>query len=878
MGMPFTVPVLGKVHVRTGVTLALLAVAVVVFALWRDEPDSPESPDAPPETRGAVGNQDSGHNGRREGGTGVVPAPYEEASGRGLTVVGRVEDTTGAAIPDAPLSVDFHVGESTFGDPHTKASVVADGDGAFSFTLPSGGAWSATVAPRVPGYVADESIMLLRPDRAPEQAVVVLHALDATRSIRVVDASGRAIAGVRLHVEQTDEIRTTDRSGHARVRVSRSFGPLRVRLTHPKSVATTRAVDAWRGDGPQELEFVLAEGYALSGIARDPAGRPVPGVVVRLVSWTVVRAETDDRGQFHLDGLDPNRKSQRLTFRHPDYLPQTVTASPDQAGFPLEITLRRGLDVCGLVLGPDGRPVMGALVTLGHDQLIGRSRRTTDANGWFCVGAPVRGELMLRVSYPGLAPHMRQIRAEADTADLKITLDRGRVLGGRVIDEDGRPIPDAGLSFHLTDPMDLGRWCDADANGNWLVEGLPSGTVQLECFKYGFIPVEKSDVPTGRRNLDIVMIRSGGIEGTVVDASGQPITRFRVALTPSAKPGAARPARPPSAWSLPGRLFEAVGGRFTSGRTPLRPGMAYRIEVSARGYATRVIEPYVPTLRPRNDPVKVILSGGGEVSGRATDQHGRPVDGVVIAPAGAFPDGVVALARGPRTTTDAAGTYTLTGLSTGSVEIEARHPDYAPVRQRVQIVRGRMIYAEDLVMLAAGALQVDVRLGADSDLGDTKVVLEAEGTGKRAEHRLASKSLTLPWLLAGRYRVSLVSSRPELNGLSTTLDIPAGHRRAIAFEPVPPTCDLIGNVTIDGQVPSNEVVTLVISRVNTDGSRTRHASRGSRPDGSFAFRDLEPGRWHIAASFNRNGRRHSGELAVTLEPGHRPVRLALRTQ
>lgn len=862
---------------RTGVTFfAFLTAVVAGLVLWWDEPDSTDSPDAPSNTGNTVGTgglDDGGQRGQRPS---VVPAPFAEATGTGLTILGRVENASGSPVPDAPLSVKLHVGESTFGAPHTTNPVVADGEGSFSFTLPSGGAWSATVTSRVPGFVAADLVMSLRPDQPPGRAVLVLHPLNAERTVRTLDPDGRAISGVRLHIDQTNQVIHTDERGHARVRISRSFGPVWAHLSHKLCSATTRSIDAWRGEGPQVLEFVLGNGYAISGIASDPQGRPVSGVVVRLVGWTVVRTETDEQGRFFLAGFNPNRNNQRLTLRHEDYLPATVTAPRKGAGILLEVTLQRGLDVCGTVTGPDERPVMGALVTLGQDQMVGRSRRTTGARGEFCLGAPVRGELILRVSYPGLAPHLRHIHAEPDAPPLEIKLERGHVLGGRVVDEDGHPIRGATLSFHLEEPMDLGRWTVSDESGNWLVEGLPTGVVQLGCFEYGYIPVERKDIATGQRNLDVVMTRSGGIEGTVVDQTNQPITRFRIAFTPSVAPGGSPAARPPASWSLPGRLFESADGRFSSGRTPLSPNQAYRVEVSATGYATRVIEPYTPTLSPRNDPVKVVLTGGGGVSGRVTDAQNRGVANAVVAPAPSFLDGMVELAHGPRATTDATGAYTLRGLATGSVEIEARHARFAPVRRQVQIVRGQVSHEEDLVMRAAGSLHVDVRVDP-ADLGQTRVVLEPNGPGKRTEHPLSSNTLTLPWVLAGNYRISLASSRPDLDGLGTTVDIVAGRRRPIAFEPVLPTCDLRGHVTIDGRVPTNVVVDLVLSRINADGTRTRHANRDSRSDGSFVFGDLEPGRWHIAASFTRNGRRLAGEQIVAVEPGQPPVKIALKT-
>ena len=83
---------------------------------------------------------------------------------------------------------------------------------------------------------------------------------------------------------------------------------------------------------------------------------------------------------------------------------------------------------------------------------------------------------------------------------------------------------------------------------------------------------------------------------------------------------------------------------------------------------------------------------------------------------------------------------------------------------------------------------------------------------------------------------------------------------------------------VDGRVPTDIVIDLVLSRVHPDGTRTHHANRGSRPNGSFSFPDLKPGRWHIGASFTHGGQRLSGQLTVGVKPGQPPIQIRLRTQ
>ena len=779
-------------------------------------------------------------------------------------------------MPDAKIRLDLRRGEPTFVDPIVTELIESDDQGAFGFRTPSGGVWTATLTARIPDHVAAAAQVTIRADGMPEAPVVVVHPLDATRLVRIVDSNGRPIEGAEILIRQNDETILTDDAGQAVVRVSRSFGRLRAVIKHREYAAVVRSIDAWRGEGPQHLEFVLPGGFGISGAVRDRAGRPVAGVIVRLVTWTGLRTTTDDEGGFVLNGLDPTRGEQRLTFRHPDYLPGVSSIDATRGRLPLEISLKRGIDVCGRVESPDGEPLIGALVTLGTDKRVGRSMRTTDASGGFCVGAPVRGDTMLRVSYPGLVPHISEITAEPDAEPIVVRLASGNRFGGRVLDTSGRPVSRAFLGFYVQEPRDLDRRTQTDEEGYWQIDGVPS-FVHVSVERYGYLGVTKRDVPTGRRNFDITLVRSGGIEGRVIDSSGQPVPRFRVAMTPPRTKGKQQSARPPGGWGLPGKQFENEDGRFTSGPTPLRPGEAYRIEISAEGFQTAFLEPYLPTLQPRNDPVTVRLRPGGDADGAVIDESGRPIEGAVVALRSAFNRLDWRVEQGPRAATDKGGGFTLRGLPTGRVEVEVRHQRYAPVKHDVVITRGRISPIPIFVLTASGGLTVNVRLPPNTAMPATQIELGPRDGSQSTIHPMTGTELSLPWVRAGMYTLTLKSSDADLNGLSSTVEIAQGRSRRVVFHPVPPRCDLTGRVTIDGQAP-NHVVSITLSRVLADNTVKHHSRQNTRRDGSFAFPNLEPGPWRIDAAFTSNGTRRSGGRQVSLQPALEPVEIALRTR
>jgi len=776
------------------------------------------------------------------------------------------------------VEVDIYRGERPVGSPADSSRLTSDATGAFSVRLPGAGAWTVELSPRHAGFVGKRQTVSVHAERAPPPTLLSLHALDGQRVVRVTDSDARPLEGVRLTDELSPNVLRTDAQGLLTLPVSSTMPPTARVLSHPGHVTTVRAIGSWAGVGPQELEVVLPTGFAIQGTIRDTGGRPVEGADLRLVDRAGTRSSSDRRGAFRLDGLSPSRANQLMICRHRDYLPMNVRVTPENANLPLDIVMKRGIDVRGTVIGPRGEPMVGATVTLGDNPHVGRSLQVTDANGAFCVGAPLGARITLLASYPGLAPTLRDLEIRPPLSPLELRLKQGKILRGSLVDETGTPIKAALVNFYVERRGDLGRRCLSDEAGHWEMAGLPDTPLNLEVFKYGFVPVAEEGVRPGEGELVRTMQRSGGFTGQVMDQHSRPVTRFHVALTPSINHGQHAAAVAPTSWSLPGRLFEDGEGRFGSDRTSLMSGRAYRIEVSANGYQTHSIDPYIPTVDPRNESLSVTLKPGGEVSGRSLGPDGRPLAGVVVAPVGAFPFDAATVEQGPRATTAADGSFTLRGLPAGAAAIEFRRRGFMPATRSPRVDPARPNRMADVNLRPAGSLTVQIRTTRSSALGQTTLVLEATDTGARDEHVMTEPRLTLPWVNAGPYRVSLRSSRAELDGLSTSVEIRAGHRRPIAFEPTIPTYEIRGRVTVDGQPPESLKVTLVLSRRDAADNLARQATQVTTGDGAFAFMCLAPGRWHIGASFDRDGRRHSGSLEVDLNAATAPVRIDLRTR
>jgi protocatechuate 3,4-dioxygenase beta subunit len=221
-----------------------------------------------------------------------------------------------------------------------------------------------------------------------------------------------------------------------------------------------------------------------------------------------------------------------------------------------------------------------------------------------------------------------------------------------------------------------GGFAETNAQGEYTVEGLDPGLYYVEfrpAFEANFVVQfweDKSSVALAtplaiensgqvRTGIDAELEEGGVVEGTVTDASGQPVAEGGVA-----------------AWLSGADLFEPNGEALTSSDGKYRiVGLAtgtYRVLYQPPGL------PHPPlnlVAQERTLPVKVkqttesnvTLPTGGEISGRVIDAvtHDPVVDAIVnaYAPGGEAGGFGFSLSNGN-------GDYTVVGLASGTYELE----------------------------------------------------------------------------------------------------------------------------------------------------------------------------------------------------------------
>ena len=347
-------------------------------------------------------------------------------------------------------------------------------------------------------------------------------------TVRAKD-SGRALAGatVRPSIDMAHSILKTDRNGQLRIGLFR------------RHFQDTFNFDVWADGYVQQRHFfaqndaryqkipgqvtieLLPGEQTLGGTVVDEHGRPVGGVNVKIWGYLgekkqkdelayMVESNTDDQGRWRC------RCFRGMTFAylylsHPDYLAdgdlhmrrhgRPRPAEPPQADEkPMEglrdfsdvQVLTRGVGIAGEVRDKQGKPIAGAevgwLEADHHDTFHDRVPTTnSDQEGRFRFPHARPGRLVIQVKAAGHAPELKPVEGKDGTAPVTVTLGPASTLAGRVVDSQGKPIPDAfvGIDTWRT-YRSLGEFLKTDADGRFRWDDAPPDSVLINASRAGF--------------------------------------------------------------------------------------------------------------------------------------------------------------------------------------------------------------------------------------------------------------------------------------------------------------------------------------------------------------------------------------------------------
>jgi len=358
------------------------------------------------------------------------------------------------------------------------------------------------------------------------------------------------------------------------------------------------------------------------------------------------KAVTDERGAFALREDALPESDVRLTIESDThYLPSLYEVDLEDPG-ELVLEAERGGRIAGTLRGPDGLPRAGAKIVarppidvLGfmRDEGRGWGRRTveTDTEGAFSVGAlPPGVSYTVSATGDGFAPAEKtgvRVR-EGEETRIEILAATGGTVRGVVREESGDPIGGATVSSHPSDftafvfhgggPQRANE-AASDGEGRFVLPNLAPGRQSVIASASGFFPVADQGVEIEVREgetagpVELVLRRGVSIEGTVVDAEGNPVVGAHV--TASGENMSARGFR---------FAFAAANLFFSSQGATTAEGGRFRLEGIAGEGPFTVIAENPPTGRGIVEDVKagasdvrIALEPTGGIAGIVIDSE-----------------------------------------------------------------------------------------------------------------------------------------------------------------------------------------------------------------------------------------------------------------
>ena len=299
-----------------------------------------------------------------------------------------------------------------------------------------------------------------------------------------------------------------------------------------------------------------------------------------------------------------------------------VTALVGFAALALNTQRASALEI-RVVDATDGRPLAGASVAWR----VGEGKNVTlasDSAGKVKISIPRKAADPVRVtaSKNGFAPMTMLWEPDKVPSRFDLSLPEAQTLGGRVTDEKGNPVADAGISLILPQRLAGPRVAleeshvKSDPDGRWRCEIVPKDTA------YVFVEVSHPDYESPSSEAPLEALRAGTAElmlhtvatvrGRVLDEIGCPVPNAELML------GTERDIWP-SRSTLEARTD--AEGRFELRRLFLQQRL---LGTYAPGFA-----PSLQLLEIKRDtaPVEIRLKRGLPLRVRVVDQSGHPIAG-----------------------------------------------------------------------------------------------------------------------------------------------------------------------------------------------------------------------------------------------------------
>ena len=464
-------------------------------------------------------------------------------------LTGMVLDARGKPLARVPVGIDLTKEVQTLREAQPKLTLAArtDPSGRFELRLPQSlervvvvALGSGTVSALAPAKL-DVSRLELPPLR-------LLPGLALTG--RVSDESGRPVASVKIEahfwnapvttVGPRQHLSTQSRKDGSFVMTGLQAGAHQLHAELAGYGIWDRGrdhnLDVNRESSKRTLEIMLHPATYLAGVVMDQRGQPLAGAKLGDYDRDIV-TESDAAGRFRLGPLAAQTEA-AVNVTLAGYSPQELRLETPQSD--LQVVLSKNGVLRGRVTDTGtGAPLKEFQIAFGQyfkDEPTRRIRpihygpRTfTATNGRFELKDVTAGPWEIWMLAPGYVPRAQRVEISADeaTPEVLIELKRGLTVRGRVIDKrSGAPLE--GVRIGNAEPGDIammerlgsGHLAVSDAQGGFVLEGLPSGTVTLGAESSDHLPQSRSVTLTQDAFVELVLSRGATLGATVLAPDG----------------------------------------------------------------------------------------------------------------------------------------------------------------------------------------------------------------------------------------------------------------------------------------------------------------------------------------------------------------------
>ncbi len=524
------------------------------------------------------------------------------------------------------------------------------------------------------------------------------------------------------------------------------------------------------------VDFSFESGIIVSGRVLTATGEPQAGARVTANGTPSMSLHVSDaEGEFVIPNANAGREitlyASTATMSSEPLGPLLVPET-GLHGLDLILTIDQSAVIAGVLVDTRGRPLVGRVAVVPEQKASPSvPGATTDAQGRFVIAGVAPGRHMLSAragNGPSQELQSVELRSGQHLKNVRLVYELGPTISisGRVTDGDGR-----GLEANLDLMVQEERGRTSMANERSAVDGafafteLPQGAYTVSGSAPGFGSAWVSDIMGDTSGLEIVLEAQPQIRGHVVDAAGQPVTRFDISAVPA---GGGFDAAQVSK-----SVFDAEGA------FDLQVGIGtYRLVTRATGFATA--ETRVGAVHP-GDPIEdivVTLEAAGLWRGRVVSTSGQPVSGAAIL-----------AGDGPLRPQQAHGSTLATSGPDGTFEIPSMDPALNPVISAHHPEAGTGAVAsppvgvdqlEDIVLYAGGSVAVIVTRDGEP-VADTYVALSggtSTATGKTDENG----SCLFENLPEGELKVEVIEPGEESVAVPETVVVEPGRETQVSLE------------------------------------------------------------------------------------------------